>query len=58
MAVCKLANTEQKKNCENFKIVKSRLYLFKENLFLGASPDTLNQCFCHAEKYLEIKRPF
>ena len=33
--------------------------MYKENSFLGASPDGISQCSCHAEKkLLEVKCPF
>ena len=33
--------------------------MYRENSFLGASPDGISQCSCHSEKkLLEVKFPF
>ena len=33
--------------------------MYRENSFLGASPDGISQCSCHSEKnLLEVKCPF
>ena len=44
---------------KHFKVNNCRLFLYRENSFLGASSDVISQCSCHSEKkLLEVKFPF
>ena len=58
-AITQYTEFQRNQRHQNFKVSNCGLFLYRENSFLGASPDGMSQCSCHSEKkLLEVKCPF